>query len=51
MVFDALKAAGITPDKAGLYVGPAIVRTALNLGGIGVLIPFVNEPGEKRQGR
>ena len=49
MVFDALRIAGITPDNADLYVigdRASDVRTALNLDGIGVLIPFVNEPGE-----
>jgi histidinol-phosphate phosphatase family protein len=49
MVFDALQAEGITPDNADLYVigdRASDVRTALNLDGIGVLIPFVNEPGE-----
>jgi histidinol-phosphate phosphatase family protein len=49
MVFNALQAEGITPDNADIYVigdRASDVRTALNIGGIGVLIPFVNEPGE-----
>lgn len=50
MVFDALKAQGVTPDNADVYVigdRASDVQTALNLGGTGILIPFVNEPGEE----
>ncbi|MDW7774603.1 MAG: HAD-IIIA family hydrolase [Desulfobulbaceae bacterium] len=49
MVFNALKAQGVPPDNADVYVigdRASDVRTALNIGGTGILIPFVNEPGE-----
>ena len=49
MVFNALKAEGITPDSADIYVigdRASDVQTALNINGTGILIPFVNEPGE-----
>ncbi|MFP3982995.1 MAG: HAD hydrolase-like protein [Desulfurivibrionaceae bacterium] len=49
MVFNALKAQGVTPDNADIYVigdRASDVQSALNLGGTGILIPFVNEPGE-----
>jgi histidinol-phosphate phosphatase family protein len=49
MVFNALKAHGVTPDNANVYVigdRTSDVKTALNIGGTGILIPFVNEPDE-----
>jgi len=50
MVFDALKAQEVTPDKADVYVigdRTSDVRTALNINGTGILVPFVNEPNER----
>jgi len=50
MVFDVLKAEGITRDNADIYVigdRASDVQTALNIGGTGILIPFVNEPDEE----
>ena len=52
MVFNALQAEGVTPENADVYVigdRASDVRTALNLGGTGILIPFVNEPGESER--
>ncbi|MDF1593870.1 MAG: hypothetical protein P1P89_20365 [Desulfobacterales bacterium] len=49
MVFNALKAEGITPENADIYVigdRASDIRTALKIDGTGILIPFVNEPGE-----
>ena len=49
MVFNALKTERIMPDSADVYVigdRASDVRTALNIDGTGILIPFVNEPGE-----
>jgi len=49
MVFDALRAENITPENATIYVigdRATDVQTALNIGGTGVLIPFVNQPDE-----
>ncbi|MCK5553200.1 MAG: HAD hydrolase-like protein [Deltaproteobacteria bacterium] len=49
MVFDALKAENIAPDDAHVYVigdRATDVQTALNINGIGILVPFENEPGE-----
>jgi histidinol phosphatase-like enzyme len=54
MVFDALKAEDITPDNANVYVigdRASDVQTALNISGIGILIPFQNEPGEDEKVR
>lgn len=50
MVFSALKAEGVTHENADIYVigdRASDVQTALNIGGTGILIPFVNEPGER----
>lgn len=50
MVFNALKAEGVTPANADIYVigdRASDVQTALNIGGTGILVPFVNEPGER----
>lgn len=52
MVFNALKAEGVTPDSADVYVigdRASDVQTALNIGGTGILIPFVNEPEESEK--
>lgn len=49
MVSSALQAEGITADNADIYVigdRASDVGTALNIDGTGILIPFVNEPGE-----
>lgn len=49
MVFDALKAENITQENAKVYVigdRASDVQTALNINGIGILIPFENQPGE-----
>jgi histidinol-phosphate phosphatase family protein len=49
MVFNALKAEDITPDNANVYVigdRATDIQTALNANGMGILIPFENEPGE-----
>jgi histidinol phosphatase-like enzyme len=49
IVFDALRAESITPDDANVYVirdRATDVQVGLNMNGIGVLVPFENEPGE-----
>ncbi|MBW6486916.1 MAG: HAD-IIIA family hydrolase [Syntrophobacterales bacterium] len=49
MVFNALKANKLTLENVNLYVigdRATDVQTALSAGGIGILIPFANEPGE-----
>jgi histidinol-phosphate phosphatase family protein len=49
MVFNALKAENVTRDDAHVYVigdRGTDVQTALNINGIGILVPFENEPGE-----
>ncbi len=49
MVFEALKAEGITRETAKIFVigdRTTDVQTALNINGCGILIPFENEPGE-----
>lgn len=49
MVFDALKKEGITRRNANVYVigdRESDVKTALNIKGTGILVPFVNEPGQ-----
>lgn len=54
MVLDALKAANVTEDSADVFVvGDRLsdVQTALNINGTGILIPFVNEPGEEEKVR
>jgi histidinol-phosphate phosphatase family protein len=54
MVFDALAAENITADGANVYVigdRASDVLTALNINGFGILIPFVNEPGEEEKVR
>lgn len=54
MVFDALKAENITPDNANVYVigdRASDVQTAVNISGIGILIPFQNEPEEDQKVR
>ncbi|MFC1869186.1 HAD hydrolase-like protein [Thermodesulfobacteriota bacterium] len=52
MVFNALKAENITPDNADVYVigdRASDVQTALNIDGIGILVPFENEPDEDKK--
>jgi histidinol-phosphate phosphatase family protein len=52
MVFDALEAENITPGNANVYVigdRATNVQTALNINGIGILVPFENEPGEDKK--
>ena len=52
MVFDVLKAEGITPGNADIYVigdRASDVQTALNIGGTGIFIPFINEPHEEEK--
>ena len=54
MVFDALRAEDISLDDADIYViGDRLsdVQTALNIKGVGILIPFINEPGEEEKVR
>lgn len=54
MVFAALKAARVSEAEADIYVigdRQSDVHTALNINGIGILIPFVNEPGEEQKVR
>jgi histidinol-phosphate phosphatase family protein len=54
MVFDALRAEYLTPDNTHLYViGDRVtdVQTALSLGGVGILIPFENQPGEDEKAK
>ncbi|MDW7774470.1 MAG: HAD-IIIA family hydrolase [Desulfobulbaceae bacterium] len=54
MVFDALKKVGMTPENVDIYVigdRATDVRTALNISGTGILIPFVNEPEEQAKVR
>jgi len=54
MVFNALKAEGVRPDNADIYViGDQVsdVQTAHNLDGTGILIPFQEEPGESAEVR
>jgi histidinol-phosphate phosphatase family protein len=49
MVFNALKAEGISADNAEIFVigdRATDVQTALNIDGTGILIPFINEPDE-----
>jgi histidinol-phosphate phosphatase family protein len=52
MVFDSLKAGNVTPDNAYVYVigdRASDIQTALNTSGVGILIPFKNEPGEDQK--
>lgn len=54
MVFEVLAIEDITPDNADIYVigdRASDVQTAINIGGIGILVPFVNEPGEEEKVR
>jgi len=54
MVFNVLKVVDITLENADIYVvgdRATDVQTALNINGIGVLIPFENEPGEEEKVR
>lgn len=49
MVFAVLKTEGITRENADIYVigdRASDVQTALNIGGTGILTPFINEPNE-----
>lgn len=49
MVFDALRKEGLTAKKVNLFVvgdRASDVQTALNVKGTGILVPFVNEPGQ-----
>lgn len=52
MIFDALRAEGITHGNVNLFViGDRLtdVQTALNIGGTGILIPFEHQPGEENK--
>ncbi len=52
MVFDALAADNITRRNANIYViGDRMtdVETALNIGGIGILVPSEGQPGESEK--
>lgn len=52
MVFSALDAEDIAPEDAKVYVigdRATDVHTALNIRGIGILIPFENQPGEEEK--
>jgi len=49
MVFDALEADNVTPENANVYVigdRSTDVETALNIGGIGILVPSEGQPDE-----
>ncbi len=51
MVFDALGSEGMTREKAKVFVvgdRASDVKTALNIGGTGILVPFENQPGEDK---
>lgn len=50
MVFDALRKEGLTPGNTKIIIiGDRLsdIKTALNVKGTGILIPFVNEPEEE----
>ncbi|MBI4849672.1 MAG: hypothetical protein HY808_14070 [Nitrospirae bacterium] len=50
MVFDALKAEGVTRQNVNVFViGDRVtdVQTALNIGGTGIFVPFENEQGQE----
>jgi phosphoglycolate phosphatase-like HAD superfamily hydrolase len=52
MVFSALKVEDVTPENAHVYViGDRVtdVQTALNINGVGILVPFENQPGEEEK--
>lgn len=52
MVFNAFKAEGLTPENSRVYVigdRASDVQTGLNVGGVGVLVPFINEPDEENK--
>ena len=52
MVYEALRANHSTLENVHLYVigdRATDVETALSAGGTGILIPFVNEPGEREK--
>ena len=49
MIEQALKDAGLKKSQVNIYIiGDRLsdVQTALNSGGFGILVPFVNEPGQ-----
>jgi len=52
MVYDALEKEGIKPEQATIYVmgdRATDIQTAINAGGVGVFVPFENEPGQKEK--
>ena len=52
MVFDALRADNITRENANIYVigdRSTDVETALNIGGVGVLVPSEGQPDEVKK--
>jgi len=52
MIFDALRSEGVTPGSVSIYmIGDRAtdVRTALNMGGTGILVPFENQQGEDQE--
>jgi D-glycero-D-manno-heptose 1,7-bisphosphate phosphatase len=52
MVFDALRSEGVTREEAKVFVvgdRASDVKTALNIGGTGILVPFENQPGEEKK--
>lgn len=52
MIFDALRSEGVTPGSVSVYmIGDRAtgVRTALNMGGTGILVPFENQQGENQE--
>ena len=49
MIFMALRSEGLTRENTRVFVigdRATDIKTALNIKGIGVLVPFVNEPGQ-----